>query len=119
MHMSLPVGAVSSPFRVGQKGRVMLPAAVRRAAHLEDGAEVVARPDGPGRIVIESVDAIRARLWAAAPEPDGLDVAQDVREMRQQDQAVVEANATRQATTLRPESDSEAAGRALLSLLGL
>ncbi len=97
----------------------MLPAAVRRAAHLEDGAEVVARPDGEGRIVIESVAAIRARLWAAAPEPAGLDLAQDVREMRQQDRAVVEANAARQAATLGSQSDSDDAGQALLTFLGL
>ena len=119
VHMNLALGAVSSSFRVGQKGRVMLPAAVRRAAHLEDGAEVVARSDGEGRIIIESVDSIRVRLWAAAPASDGLDVAQDVREMRQQDQAVVEANAARQLATLGSEADSEAAGRALLNVLGL
>lgn len=117
--MAIPVGTVSASFRVGQKGRVMLPAAVRRAAHLEDGAEVVARPDGEGRIVIESVAAIRARLWAAAPKASGLDTEADVRAMRQQDQAVVELNATRQLDARGTDEDSDAAGAALLARLGL
>ena len=117
--MSLPVGVVSASFHVGQKGRVMLPAAVRRAAHLDDGAEVVARPDGEGRIIIESVEAIRARLWAAAPEPSGLDLTRDVRELRQQDQVVVASNAARQVDTLSSQSDSDKAGQALLTFLGL
>lgn len=117
--MNPPAGTVSTPFRVGHKGRVMLPAAVRRAARLEEGVEVVARPDGEGRIVIESVDAVRARLWAAAPGASGLDTAVDVREMRQEDQDVVREGALRQVADLGSEADSEAVGAALFARLGL
>ena len=117
--MSQPAGTVAASFVIGQKGRVMLPAAVRRAANLEEGTEVVARPDGEGRLVIESVDAIRARLWASAPEPTGLDAQADVRQMRRQDQTVADANSARQAAALASEQDSEQTGRALLTFLGL
>ena len=47
--MSLPHSVVSAPFHVGAKGRVVLPAAVRRAANIEQGDQVVARPEGEGR----------------------------------------------------------------------
>ena len=47
--MSLPHSVVSAPFHVGAKGRVVLPAAVRRAAHIEQGDQVVARSEGAGR----------------------------------------------------------------------
>lgn len=120
VYMNLPLGTItSSSFVIGQKGRVMLPAAVRRAARLEDGTEVVARPDGEGRIVIESVAAIRARLWGSAPSPTGLDAQQDVRQMRQEDQRVVEANSARQAVAPVSEQGSEQAGQDLLAFLGL
>ncbi len=82
----------SAAFRVGGKGRVVVPAAVRRAAGIDQGAEVVARADGQGRMVIETVESIKARVLASAPEPSGLDVVAD---------------------------DSEAAGAALLAHLGL
>ncbi len=110
---------VSSSFHVGLKGRVMLPAAVRRAAHLEEGDEVVARPDGEGRIVIETVASIRARVWAAAPEPTGLDVTADVRDLRNDDRQLADHNAARHSATLGSEHDSAAAGASLLSHLGL
>ncbi len=80
------------PFRIGPKGRVVLPAAVRRAAHVEVGRDVVARPDGDGRFVIESVEAIRRRVWAAAPVPTGLDATEDVRALREDDNRVADEN---------------------------
>lgn len=114
-----PSRVVSSSFHVGLKGRVMLPAAVRRAAHLEEGAEVVARPDGEGRVIIETVASIRARVWAAAPEPKDLDLTADVRDLRNEDRQLAEQNADRQAATLGSEHDSVAAGASLLAHLGL
>ncbi len=110
---------ISASFRVGLKGRVVLPAAVRRAAHLEEGAEVIARPDGEGRVVIETVASIRERIWNAAPEPTGVDTAADVRELRDEDESLSTANMARQARALGSEEDSAAAGAALLAHLGL
>jgi len=110
---------VSAPFHVGAKGRVVLPAAVRRAAHVEEGAEVGARPDGEGRVVIETVASVRERIWNAAPQPTGADTVADLRELRDADQALSEANMARQARELGSEQDSAVAGAALLAHLGL
>lgn len=117
--MTLYPGAVSASFHVGAKGRVVLPAAVRRAAHVAEGDEVVARPDGDGRVVIETVASIRARVWAAAPGPSGLDTEADVRAMRDQDRQLEQRRATVSAAKLRTEQQSAEAGAALLAHLGL
>ena len=117
--MSSTSGVVSAAFHVGVKGRVVLPAAVRRAAHLEEGAEVVARPDGEGRVVIETVASIRERIWNAAPPPIGADTAEDMRELRDADESLSAANQARAAAELGSEQDSAAAGAALLAHLGL
>lgn len=117
--MSLPSGVSSASFHIGVKGRVMLPAAVRRAAHLEEGAEVVARPDGEGRVVIETVASIRERVWNAAPAPTGLDTAADVRLQRDEDSALSQSNLERRSRELGSEQDSAEAGAALLAHLGL
>jgi AbrB family looped-hinge helix DNA binding protein len=109
----------SSALHVGVKGRVVLPAAVRRAAHLEEGAEVVARADGEGRVVIETVASVRERIWNAAPQPTGADTVADVRELRDADELLCAANMARQARELGSEQDSAAAGAALLAHLGL
>lgn len=117
--MDLPVDIVSPSFRVGAKGRVVLPAIVRRAAHLDVGAEVVARPDGQGRVVIETVEAIRARVWAASPPAAGRDATADVRVMRDEDNRVSDEVSARRAVDFGSEADSAAAGAALLAHLGL
>lgn len=105
-------------FRVGERGRSVLPAEVRRAARVEEGDQMVARAEGPGRIVLETRDAIAARVWAAAPTATGLDVTADVRAMRDEDNAISDANFVRRAA----EGDDEAsrsAGQRLLAELGL
>jgi bifunctional DNA-binding transcriptional regulator/antitoxin component of YhaV-PrlF toxin-antitoxin module len=106
---------VSAGFTLGPKGRVSLPVAVRRGACIADGAELVAHVDGNGRIVIETRDAIRARVWDAAPASAGLDATADVRAMRTQDRVTSDAaSATRSETA----TDGDA-GAALLAHLGL
>jgi AbrB family looped-hinge helix DNA binding protein len=60
----------SRAFTIGPKGRVVLPVSVRRAAGIEEGVELVARADGEGRIVLETIDALKSRLWAAMPPAD-------------------------------------------------
>jgi len=117
--MSSTDTVISVPFHIGVKGRVVLPAAVRRAAHLDEGAEVVARPDGEGRIVIETVASIRERIWEAAPQARGADTVADVRQLRDADESLSAANRARQARELGSEEESAAAGAALLAHLGL
>ncbi len=117
--VSLPLGAVSAAFRVGAKGRVVLPSAVRRAARIEEGTEVVARFLGEGQLLIETKDAVRARVWGAAPEPTGLDTTKDVRALRNEDIARVASSAARQADIAAGDQDADAAGAALLAHLGL
>jgi AbrB family looped-hinge helix DNA binding protein len=51
--------------RIGAKGRVVLPAALRAETHLNEGDEVIVTA-ADGRIVMETPDAIKARLRAAA-----------------------------------------------------
>ena len=117
--MSLPPSVVSAPFHVGAKGRVVLPAAVRRAANIVEDDQVVARPEGEGRIVIETVHSIRQRVWGAAPDASGLDTTTEVRAMRQQDNSVSDAAFARRGPAGGSETDSAAAGAALLARLGL
>lgn len=117
--MAPPADIVSSSFHVGAKGRVVLPIAVRRAAHLDEGAEVVARPDGEGRVVIETVESVRERVWAAAPDASGDDMAADVRAMRHEDNRVSDEAFARRAAELGSESGGVRAGGDLLDHLGL
>lgn len=116
--MALPAGAVTASFQLGDKGRVVLPAAVRRAAHIPDGATVVAHAAGEGRIVIETVDAIRARVWGAAPEPSDLDATADVRAMREEDSQIADASAERRSAAAADPGEGDAGAR-LLAHLGL
>ena len=51
--------------RIGAKGRVVLPAAIRAETRLKEGDELVVTA-ADGRIVMETPDAIKARLRAAA-----------------------------------------------------
>jgi hypothetical protein len=79
---------------------------------------MVARAEGPGRIVLETAAAIRSRVWAAAPAPQNLDAAADARSMRDQDNAVSDANFALRLQA--PDVDSaDAVGERLLTELGL
>jgi len=53
--------------RVGPKGRIVLPAPIRRALGFEEGAEVVLFADR-GRLVVESRDGALARLRSVVQE---------------------------------------------------
>jgi AbrB family looped-hinge helix DNA binding protein len=117
--MSLPPSAVSAPLHVGAKGRVVLPAAVRRAARIAEGDEVVVRPDGEGRVVIETLHSIRERVWGAAPDTSGLDSTTEVRAMREEDKHISDAAFARRGPANGSEAESAAVGAALLARLGL
>jgi len=107
-----PHGAVvSCQFHMGHGGRSVLPVAVRRAAGIADGAVVVARAEGSGRIVIETPEAVRARVWGAAPVEAGDDIAADLRRLR--------APSPVRSGASDVSDVSEAVGAALLARLGL
>lgn len=118
---TMSVMSTSSPsvtFHLGHKGRVVLPAAVRRAAHVPDYAEVVAHAEGEGRIVLETTDAIRRRVWEAAATPpsehDG-GATEGIRAIRTEDNLISDqAHITR-----TNRSGSAESGTALLRHLGL
>lgn len=55
-------------FEVKDKGRVVLPAGLRAACDFSTGTELVARPLGPGRFVVETDAVILERIWAGRPE---------------------------------------------------
>lgn len=119
--MTLPDGSVSASFQLGAKGRAVLPAAVRRAAHIPEGAIVIAHSEGVGRIVIETTDAIRARVWRAAPESTGVDATVNVRAMRDEDVRRSDEAADRRSAAAAGTTDaaSDEAGARLLAHLGL
>ena len=79
----------ASAFQIGPKGRVVIPVATRRAANLAEGDEVVAIALGEGRVLIQTVDAVRQRVWRAAPTA-APNPTKDVRQMRLEDNAVAE-----------------------------
>ena len=79
----------------------------------------MARSEGEGRIVIETVHSIRARVWGAAPDASGLDTTMEVRAMRGQDNDISDAAFARRSAASGSEADSAAAGTALLARLGL
>lgn len=114
-----PGRSVTSSFHVGAKGRVVLPAAIRRAAHIGEGDELVARLVGEGQLLLETKDAVRARVWGAAPQPIGLDAAADVRAMRTQDVALESRNEARREAAEGSATESDEAGAALLAHLRL
>jgi AbrB family looped-hinge helix DNA binding protein len=51
--------------RIGAKGRIVLPAALRAEAHLQEGDELIAFAEG-NRITLETRADIKARLRAQA-----------------------------------------------------
>lgn len=72
---------------VGPRGRVTLTSAVRAAAGLSEGDQVVVRAVAPGVVVVESREAFRAgvvdRIRAGNPETlERLDAVEDVQEAR-------------------------------------
>lgn len=54
--------------RIGNKGRVVIPAALRERARMAEGDELVARVMEDGRLVLEARESIKARLRTQAGE---------------------------------------------------
>jgi AbrB family looped-hinge helix DNA binding protein len=74
--------------RVGEKGRTVLPAELRGAAHIQAGDTLVARLED-GRLIIETRDAVRVRIRAAArkAKSDGQVVDRFLADRRQEAEA--------------------------------
>lgn len=87
---------------VGEKGRVVLPAALRREAGVQVGDELVARAVGPHQILVETKDAVAARLRARFREAGGTD---DLRQARAADRAVEELTSIRRSEVPRDARD--------------
>jgi bifunctional DNA-binding transcriptional regulator/antitoxin component of YhaV-PrlF toxin-antitoxin module len=112
------MSATPTHVQVDSRGRVNLPADLRRAAGIEEGSEIVAVSYGPGRVLLETQQAVTEAVWAAAPDPDTDSVA-DVRRMRDEDVAISEADAELRRQVDVDEKTSRERGEALLRELGL
>lgn len=86
---------------------------------MQPGQAVVVRADGAGRIVIETLDAVQKRVWAAAPTSEpGIDAVSDVRRTRTDDTDISDDAAARRARGPAPQRDEpDEAGAALLAAL--
>lgn len=116
--MSDVLPEVSASFQVGPKGRAVIPVGVRRLAGIGEGAQLYAVVLGEGRVLIETLDAVRQRVWDGAGQQDALPAAaDDVRQARLEDVAVSDEAAARRSAT--GDSESDARGAALLAELGL
>src|SRR5260370_17178434 len=60
------VQTMAHSVRIGAKGRIVLPAALRAETHLKEGDELIVTA-ADGRVVMETPDALKARLQPAAP----------------------------------------------------
>lgn len=53
-------------FKVGKKGRVVIPSSLREAAHITEGTELTGRVSSSGQVILETRDAIKQRIRARA-----------------------------------------------------
>jgi bifunctional DNA-binding transcriptional regulator/antitoxin component of YhaV-PrlF toxin-antitoxin module len=99
-------------FEVKEKGRVVLPAGLRRACGFEVGSRLVARSLGPGQAIVETADAVMERIWSGVPaEP--VDAVGALWEWRAE-----EAERMTQSAS-PPDAGVAGAGQAMLRKLGL
>ena len=104
------------PLRIGDRGRIVLPAALRRASGLTEGQEVIAVVEDDGRIVIAARDRLMDELRQACAQMGQRDGIADLRTWR------VESEAARLDRLENPEIDPKTVarrGRELLADLGV
>lgn len=53
---------------VKHKGRAVLPVGLQKACGFAPGDDLVARPLGQGRFIVESTSAIMERIWSQVPD---------------------------------------------------
>ena len=107
---------MSFALRIDDRGRIVLPAALRRASGLAEGQELVAAVDADGRIVISTADRLMDQLREACARMGQRDAASDLEGWRD------ESEADRLHRLEHPIIDSKGAerrGRELLTELGL
>ena len=99
---------------VGDKGRVVLPAALRREAGVQVGDELIARAVGPHQILVETREAVAARLRARFRDAGGTD---DLRQARAADRAVEDLASARRSGASRDAADLAAEERRAAEIL--
>ncbi len=107
---------ISFALRIDDRGRLVLPAALRRVSGLAEGQEVVAVVDADGRIVISTADRLMDQLREACARMGQRDAVSDLEGWRD------ESEADRLHRLEHPIIDSKGAtrrGRELLIELGL
>lgn len=100
---------------VKDKGRTVLPVALRAACGFDTGATLIARQVGPGRAVVETEAAVLDRLWSRNVDHD-VDGVEALKEMRAADIELVESRAHESADG---DENSGARAAAMLAALGL
>lgn len=93
---------------VKEKGRVVLPVALQRACGFAPGDELVARPMGEGRFIVESADAILHRIWSRLPT-EGDDTTGDLATWRSESEAARRSALESPDLAARAVSDRRAA----------
>ena len=101
---------------VGDRGRIVLPAAMRRACGIDKGHELIAAVDGDGRISIDTRGALLEKLRTARLRLNDTSGVDDLREWRGTSDA--ERFHRLEHPTMDPEGADER-GRQLLQRLGL
>ncbi len=103
-------------FEVKDKGRVVLPAALRAECAIDTGTELVARSVAPGCFIVETMDVVLDRIWAGATD-SGVEAVVDLERWH------TEADAARweRLSSEPADDDGESAARsaAALHALGL
>jgi AbrB family looped-hinge helix DNA binding protein len=108
---SLDANHVFATFRVGEKGRVNLPAQLRQLAHIEEGDLLVVTKVSNGEVTFRTPAAIRDFIHSGIVEgePDG-----SVADWRRADD-----EAGKSAMARKLDADDPDAGDALLRAVGL
>jgi bifunctional DNA-binding transcriptional regulator/antitoxin component of YhaV-PrlF toxin-antitoxin module len=78
-------GPVEATTTVGHRGRIILPVAVQRAAHMEQGVRIHLRVLEDGGVVIETTEDVKRRLKFRLPSD--VDISADDRAEADEEQA--------------------------------
>ena len=102
---------------VKDKGRTVLPVGLQRACGFAPGADLIARPIGEGRFVVESTDAVLDRIWSRVSDMEVDSAVDGLHEWRTEtDQA---RRSRLEDPELNSEEESDRRATRLLSELGL
>ena len=102
---------------VKHKGRAVLPVGLQKACGFAPGDDLVARPLGQGRFIVESSSAIMERIWSHVPNDGADDATASLEQWR------VTSTEARRAELEHPvvgsTAESRRRGAALLAEFGL